>query len=186
MCVDAMNHRISVALLVILLFAGLTSSAIARERDRDQPIMIEADRVQIDDISGVSVYSGNVIYTQGTTRLEADTVRIYHDEQRQFVRLEAFGNPVRFRQRLEGDQQDMQANALRMEYHASPEKLILEHEAWIWREDVEFTGDFISYDADNEVVSAVKGDGDEAGRVHIVIQPRQSPDEPASGSVEIR
>jgi lipopolysaccharide export system protein LptA len=183
--VATMNPRIVVVLLCCLLPAGALSTGVAEERDRDQPIRIEADRVQIDDIKGVSVYSGNVIYTQGTIRLEADTVRVYHDEQRKLVRLEAFGEPARFRQRLEGDDEDMLASALRMEYFASPERLVLEREAWVWRENVEFTGEFISYDAEDEIISAVKGE-DDAARVHIVIQPRTEPDQPPSGTLDIR
>lgn len=157
-------------LALVLLAAPATGWSLAS--DREQPIHIEADSVQIDDIRGVSVYRGHVVFTQGTMRLEADTVELYHDEHRKLSRLEARGAPARFAQRLDGDDEDMRAQALRMEYFAVPERLVLEQEAWIWRQDVEFTGDFISYDAEQDVVSARKDAGAD-GRVHIVIQPRQ-------------
>ncbi len=157
--------------LLLALSLALPAAAFALSSDREQPIHIEADSVQIDDLNGVSVYRGHVVYSQGTIRLEADTVHLYHDENRHVSRLEASGEPVRFRQRLDGDDEDMQAHARRMEYFADPQRLVLEHEAWIWRHDVEFTGDYISYDAVEDLVSARTDSGE--GRVHIVIPPRQ-------------
>ncbi len=168
-----MYPRIYAALYTLALLA-FPATGWPLASDREQPIRIEADSVQIDDIKGVSIYRGNVVYTQGTMRLEADLVEVYHDEHRNLRRLEARGAPVRFRQRLDGEDEDMQAHALRMEYIADPERLVLEQEAWIWRMDVEFTGDYISYDAALDIVSARKEAGEE-GRVHIVIQPRQEP-----------
>ncbi len=169
-----------VARWLVLVLLAFPVAALALSSDREQPIHIEADSVQIDDLNGVSVYRGNVVYTQGTIRLEADTVHLYHDEHRRISRLEALGEPVRFRQRLDGDGEDMRAHARRMEYFADPERLVLEHEAWIWRQDVEFTGDYISYDATQDLVSARKDAGE--GRVHIVIPPRQ--DAPAGDGAE--
>ncbi len=166
--------------ILVLALLAFPPVAAALDSDREQPIHLEADSVQIDDLKGVSIYRGNVIYSQGTIRLEADTVHIYHDEHRKISRLEALGEPARFRQRLEGDDKDMLANARRMQYFAHPERLVLEHDAYIWRQDVEFTGDFISYDAEQDVVSATKESED--GRIRIVIPPRQA--NPASPAGE--
>jgi lipopolysaccharide export system protein LptA len=165
----------SILVLALLVFSPVVA---ALSSDREQPIHIEADSVQIDDLQGVSIYRGNVVYSQGTIRLEADIVHLYHDEHRRISRLEAHGEPARFRQRLEGDDEDMLANARRMEYIAQPERLVLEHDAYIWRQNVEFTGDYISYDAEQDLVSARKDDGN--GRVHIVIPPRPATPEPSA------
>lgn len=168
-----MNPRLP-ALLLMSALLGFPPGSAALSSDRDQPIHIEADSVQIDDARGISTYRGNVIYTQGTLRLEAETVHLYFDEERKVSRLEALGEPVRFRQRLDGDDEDMRASALRIEYTADPQQLVLEQQAYIWRQDVEFTGDFISYDATEDSVSASRGD-EGGGRVRIVIPPRLAP-----------
>lgn len=169
-CVVIMSRRLFPALLFVALL-GLPAACAALSGDRDQPIRIEADSVEIDDVDGVSIYRGNVVYAQGSIRLEADAVFLFYDDQRKIRRLEATGAPVRFRQRPDGEEQDMRATAGRMEYFADPERLVLEHDAYIWRQDVEFTGDYISYDIAEEVVKA--GKEVDNGRVHIVIQPRQ-------------
>lgn len=169
---------------LMLALLAFPLAAVALQSDREQPIRIEADSVQIDDLNGVSVYRGNVVYTQGTLRLEADIVHLYHDEHRQIDRIEALGEPVRFRQRLEGDEEDMRAQARRMEYFAQPERLVLEREAWIWRRDAEFTGDYISYDAGQDLISAQKDAG--SGRVHIVIPPRRNDPAPDADGPDVR
>lgn len=167
----------------VLLAAALALAApqpFALSTDRDQPIFIEADSVEIDDAQGFSVYRGNVVYTQGTLRMEADTVHVFHTADRNISRLEAVGSPVRFRQRLDGHDEDLRGQALRVEYFAEPERMVLEREAHIWRLNTEFSGEFISYDPAREVVEAGPGRTD-AGRVQIVIQPRRDQDGPGGG-----
>ena len=153
-----------------LLFAGYPPGGSALTTDREQPIHIEADRVQIDDAKGVSVYTGNVVYTQGTIRLEADTVHLYYTQtpERRIDRLEADGNPAHFRQRLEGQDEDVRAEALHFEYFAEPGRLILTHDAHVWQLNTAFSGDVIEYNAVQERISAA-GAGE--GRVQVVIQP---------------
>lgn len=157
--------------LLLALCALVPGAVWALATDREQPIHIEADRVEIDDIEGISVYRGSVVYTQGTIRLEADTVHVRHTPERTITRIEAVGEPARFRQRIDGQDEDLQGHARRIEYHANPERVVLQGEAWIRRLDAEFSGEAISYEADRDVVQATRGDGDE-GRVRIVIQPR--------------
>lgn len=170
--------------LPVLALLAFSPVAAALDSDREQPIHIEADSVKIDDLNGVSVYTGNVIYSQGTIRLEADIVHLYYDENRKIRSLEALGEPARFRQRLEGDEKDMLANARRMQYFAHPERLVLDHDAYIWRQGVEFTGDFISYDADQDLVSATKESED--GRIRIVIPPQQAAPAQPAGEPDVR
>ncbi|MBA1331005.1 LptA protein, partial [Candidatus Endoriftia persephone str. Guaymas] len=65
----------SVSLLLLLLLLPLQARALSG--DREQPIYLEADSVEIDEASGVSVYIGNVVVSQGSMRLEADKMWIH-------------------------------------------------------------------------------------------------------------
>jgi lipopolysaccharide export system protein LptA len=166
----------------LLLLAGVAAQTYALQSDREQPIEIESDSAERDDARGVSVYKGNVVYTQGTIRLEADEVRIFENGSRRVNRVEAEGSPVRFRQRIEGHDQDMRAEARRIDYFADPERLVLQTEAHVWRLDTELSAEVINYDPVRDVVNAERGAAED-GRVRIVIQPREGGGAPA-GSPE--
>jgi lipopolysaccharide export system protein LptA len=171
-----MRHRLSALLCAAALLGPLPSYALTG--DKDQPIHIEADRVDIDDVKRVSVYRGNVRYTQGSMRLDADKVSIYYDEQRNFQRVRAEGQPARFRQRLDGQAEDMLGEAMQIDYTVAPERLVLKQQAHIWNQGDEFAGEIITYDITEDRVVARRGDAQE-DRVQVVIQPRPPADDAA-------
>lgn len=166
-------RRSAAVLLSVCAVLG-PAACLALSSDREQPIHIEADRVDIDDVKRISVYSGNVRYTQGSMRLDADKVRIYYDEQRNFLRVKAEGQPARFRQRPDGQAEDMLGEAMEIEYSVTPQRLVLKQRAHIWNQGDEFSGEIITYDLAEDRVVARRGT-EEEGRVQVVIQPRQSP-----------
>lgn len=168
--------------MLLALLCGAPSVS-ALPSDRGQPIEIESDSAERDDARGVSVYQGNVVYTQGTIRLEADEVRIFEDGNRRVMRVEADGSPVRFRQRIEGHDEDMRAHARHIEYIADPERLVLRTDAHVWRLDTELSAQLINYDPVRDLIDAARGE-DEDGRVRIVIQPRGSERTPAEPAGE--
>jgi lipopolysaccharide export system protein LptA len=176
-----MRLRPSLAGLVLAGAALGPPAAHALSSDREQPIHIEADRVEIDDVKHVSVYRGSVHYSQGTLQLEADAVTIYYDAERKFQRLQAEGQPARFRQRPDGQAEDMRGEAARIEYVAAPEALTLKQQAHVWNQGDEFSGDIITYDITGNHVVARRS-GTEGGRVQVIIQPRTQTPAPASGS----
>ena len=60
---------------VLLTVPGLTFShwATALDSDRDQPIQIVADVAVRDELAGETRYEGNVVLTQGSLVITADT-----------------------------------------------------------------------------------------------------------------
>jgi lipopolysaccharide export system protein LptA len=155
-------------LLPFLFLWPLASSALTS--DRDQPIHIEADRVQIDDAKGLSIYTGNVIYDQGTIHLEADTVWLYYTRDRKIDHVKADGSPARFRQRLEGHDEDMRGEAGHIEYAAGTGHIRLSGDAHVWRLNAEFSGEVIDYDSMRDRVNAASTPNKEK-RVQVIIQP---------------
>ena len=70
---------IAVALLWISPAAAQSfGGAFEGMRDSNQPIQIEADRLEVEDKKGTALLSGNVNVVQGTTILKAGTMRIYY------------------------------------------------------------------------------------------------------------
>jgi len=167
-----------VRLLALLLALGLSPALPALPSDREQPIYIEADSVEIDDARGISIYRGNVHYTQGSTELTADEATVY-SEQRKLKKLVAKGHPARYTTLPEGKQEKITAEALTIIYLADREVYEFHEKAQLWYKGNEFFGAFISYDAQRDVVNAHKEkSGEERVRVIIMPETKKSEDEP--------
>jgi len=153
--------------LGLLLFAVLPNIALALAEDKNQPIHVQADTVEIDDKKGVSVYRGNVILTQGSIILHADTLTVEHPK-RQLQKAIAQGKPAQFQQDLDKKGGQVKAHASTMEYVAGAQVLTLSGKAEVWQDGNEFSGSRIDYDLKTDVVHARSG---ESERVQVTIQP---------------
>ena len=74
-----MNVKNSLPFLVVLLL--LSTLSLAEKADRDKPIEIESDTMTMDDTKNVSIYTGDVILTQGTLIIKADELIVREDNQ---------------------------------------------------------------------------------------------------------
>ncbi len=154
-------------LAVILGLLLLGGSAAALEGDRERPIELAADSVDIDEGRGVSTYRGDVDLRQGSMRLQADVVRVLQ-RGRKPVRVEAEGRPVRFTQ--ESARGPVKGEARRMEYDLASENLVLQGDAVLVQGKDSMRSDRIVYDRERAVVKAgAAADGRQ--RVRISIQP---------------
>jgi lipopolysaccharide export system protein LptA len=165
--------------MVLLGFAmGNAGRVLALEGDQEQPIFVEADSVEIDDIQNLSVYIGNVQIDQGSMRILADHVTVQHSEDRRPQFITALGNPVRYRQDVEGENGEVNAHALRMEYDALKDELVLIDQAELTQAADRFSSERIVYDrAHARVKAGASAQG--AGRVKITITPEKKPEAPA-------
>ncbi len=157
--------------LALALMAHIPVVA-ALESDQQQPVYIEADAVELDDQQAFSLYIGNVDIRQGSMRLLADEVLVHHKADRQPEKIIAVGDPVRYRQLLDNDPDEVRGRALRMEYEADREELTLIEEAVLVQGTDRFASDRIVYNRVTErVVAGSSASGSE--RVKIRIQPEQ-------------
>lgn len=161
--------------LLWLLFAA--TPVWADRADRNQPVQIEADRARVDEQKKVAIYEGNVTLSQGTLRVYADRIDIRQDDKG-FASGEATGAPVRVRQKLEGRDTFIEAQAHRLEYDAASEQVRLIGGARLKRGDEELRGNLITYNIQTELYRAEGGaassEGD--GRVRAILRPRATPD----------
>lgn len=165
-----------VSCLALWTLLHWSSSVLAEESDRDQPIELEADTVTVNDAKKISVYTGNVILNQGTLQIKADKM-IVREDQDGFQHSTCTGNPTTFKQKRTGKDEWMQGSGQRIEYNARMDKVQLYTNAWVKRGEDIVTGDYISYDANAEYAEVIGGtkanpNGTAGSRVKATIQPK--------------
>jgi lipopolysaccharide export system protein LptA len=155
-------------LMLALLAVPLHLTAL--EDDDEQPLYLEADSAELDEAKSVSVYTGNVFVKQGSMELRGDQVTVLHDAERKPELIIAIGTPATYRQEVEGEQQKVEAEALRMEYDRAKDEITLLDQAVLFQGKDTFRNDRIVYDrAKAQVKAGTIAKGKE--RVKITISP---------------
>lgn len=166
------------AALLALAAATLHGHTLALSSDSEQPVRLTADQAELDNASGVGIYRGDVVMTQGTLEVTGDIMRVYTGEDRRIDRVEVEGSPATYRQLPDGEQEYVRARAPRMEYYVSgPERIRLLDGATLWQGRNEFKGQTIVYDVAAERVEA--DSGSEGDRIEITLFPNDG--DPESG-----
>lgn len=154
--------------------------AFADKSDRDKPVNLEADRVDLDDAKKEAIFEGNVSMTQGTLVIKADKIIVKQDASG-FQYGIAFGKPAYFRQKREGFDEFIEGYGERIEYDGKVDKMQMFTNARIQRGGDEVRGDYIAYNAVTEFFQVIGGgkstatSGNPQGRVRATIQPKAKP-----------
>lgn len=167
-------------LLGIVLFAH-AAAGHAERADRGKPVHLESDRVSINDVSHVSVFSGNVVLTQGTLVIRGDRLVVRQDKNG-FKHGTATGNLASFRQKREGLDEYVEGYGERIEYDTGSTIMEIFGHARVKRGEDDVRGEHIIYDSKTgifQVSSApdskqAPASGKEQ-RVRMVIQPKNKP-----------
>lgn len=100
-------NKITPIFFIALVALTPSSSLFALESDKNQPAQIQADDTEIDFRTGVRTLTGNVLVVQGTLRLKADKlVATYKNGE--LIKAVADGSLARFKQRPDGEKQDVE------------------------------------------------------------------------------
>lgn len=156
-----------------ILLSLFVSTASALESDREQPVHIRADSVEIDERQGVSHYRGNVQLDQGTLSIRADRMTV-HQTGREIERILIDGTPARFSQLPDDAEVPVEAQARHMTYLGGAGQLELEGEARVEQEGNTFSGNVIVYDTGRSTVKASRSGGEDDERVRVIIQPEKN------------
>jgi lipopolysaccharide export system protein LptA len=157
-------------LLLLVALAIIPLHGTALPADSQQPIHIRADNAEIDNNSKRVIYRGSVQVDQGTLRVTADEMTVEYQDQK-VVRIVAIGEPARYQQQLEADDEVVNADASTITYYTQDERVDLKGDASLEQEGSTVTGDFISYDiVDGKIDAAAEGDN----RVQMVLPPSVS------------
>ncbi len=153
-------------LLAGMLFVWSHSQAL--ESDAQQPLLIEADEVEVREADNTSIYAGHVQVEQGSMSLRADHVTVYHRPDRQPRLIIAIGQPASYRQLLDDQRGEVQAFARRMEYDADKDALVLIGDGLLIQGEDRLTGEHIIYE---RAQGRFRAGG--SGRVRIRLNPDQ-------------
>ncbi len=175
-----MNWRAALLLLWLLPAGPL----LALPGDREQPIHITADHALRDEKQGLTVYSGNVHMSQGSLRIDAEKLTIYHRAE-DVDRIIAEGEPARLEEQPEPDKGLVYARARIITYYRSEDRVHLQQDAHIERDGAIVTGTSIDYFIAQQLVRADSDRTGDGSRVQVVIPPQALPqDEKEDGTTE--
>jgi len=146
------NRLLSLSLVAFLLI--IAPIAWSLESDKDQPIEIEADTGELDDIKNISIYTGDVIVIQGTIYMTGDKMTVFYTEDGEMDYMIMEGRPATYKQLPEDSSVYDYAEALIMEYYEIMEYVILIDKALVTKEGLRFNGDRIEYDTKLSQVKA--------------------------------
>jgi len=155
--------------LSLLLFV-VSINAYSADKKPSEPLTIEADRAVIDEKKSLSIYTGNVVLVQGPNKFQADKLTVYGSKEGKITKILAEGNPIRFLQKSTTDKSAITGEALKMQYFAAEQRLLLLDNAKLQQGNNVFSGDKIEYDTLHQVVTA-EADKASKGRVQVTINP---------------
>ncbi len=168
---------------LVLLLAPPCAAALST--DKDQDIEVEADTAMLDDTRNISIYTGNVVVTQGSMRITGDKLTLYYTDDRELEKTIVEGTPATFRQLPDNSAVYDEAEAKVMEYYESDSLLILTGSAFILKDRNRLTGARVEYDTERSQVLALGSlpetpaattDSPATGedtRVRVIIPPRE-------------
>ena len=182
----------SITPLLAALLALFAHTVQAERSDRDKPVNLESDTVEVNDLTKVSVYQGNVRLTQGTLLITGTKLVVTQDEDG-LSKSTAYGNPTYFKQKRDGVDELTEGWAQRLEYDAKRDKVEMFTQARIKRGQDEVRGNYIAYDGQTESYRVIGGkeaatEYNPKGRVRAVIQPKRrgAASTPAEGGLPLK
>jgi len=140
-------------LSILFLIACFSANSWALSTDKDQPVSIEADSVDIDETKETAIYHGNVILLQGSISLKAKKVIVY-DFQSDNAHIVATGNQVSFSQQQDNSPDLIKGRANKVEYGINSTRLELTGNGSLTKGKNTFRNDKIIYDREKAIVKA--------------------------------
>lgn len=156
---------ISHILLLLPLFA---TAAMAKT---GEPIQVQADRLELDQKKGISLYQGHVRLQRGDTLLQAERLELHSKEGKVTLAI-ADGEPVHVEMRDRQSSQTGRAEAQHVEYRFNEGQIELRGAAQLWRDGDHFSGERLLYDDNKQQVRAF-GNEQSNGRVRVILQPEK-------------
>ncbi|MBR9814660.1 lipopolysaccharide transport periplasmic protein LptA [bacterium] len=147
----------------LALFFCLASGAAQAQNG---PLSIDADKAELDEQRGVSIYSGDVRLTQGNLTLTGQQLTIRRVDDDDNIRATMRGEPAVLTQGATPGQAAVTATAGNMTYETANRRLLLESGAELRRGEDVLTAERIEYSVDAQRMQA-SGTGNERVRITI-------------------
>lgn len=153
-------------ILVATALLFLPALALALETDANQPINIRARNVELNEKTGVALYRGDVVLTQGSMNLRAERLEVTR-KNGQIDSARAAGKPATLGLRTDGGE-TLTAAAHRVDYQVQTRTIELRDNVTLTRAGDVFTGAMVQYRLNEETLTA---EGGADGQTYTVIQP---------------
>lgn len=167
--------RFNALVLGGLLMFSLPS--LAASGDATQPIHINSTNQSLDMAGNVATFTGKVVITRGSIKIEADRVvvnRLNGDSKKMTV--DAYGSPATFYQ-MQDNGKPVKGNASKLHYDLSQDTVELTGNAHIQQLDSNINGERITYSVKAQKMQA--SSSGQAKRVTTVLVPTQLQDNKA-------
>ena len=154
--------------LIVLMFFSTFSLALSN--DAKQPIQIEADSVEVDELSGFNEFTGNAEVRQGSLLMTAQLIQVQTnaDGVETMLAKGTKKTPAKYTQSQENQARFIEATATLITYDVNKGMIFLEGDAHLIQGFDSFSGEKLNYDIDNDKVT-VKGSEDGTKRVKFKI-----------------
>ncbi|MBA8042791.1 lipopolysaccharide transport periplasmic protein LptA [Escherichia coli] len=184
------TNKLSLNLVLASSLLAASIPAFAVTGDTDQPIHIESDQQSLDMQGNVVTFTGNVIVTQGTIKINADKVVVTRPggEQGKEV-IDGYGKPATFYQmqdngkpatfyQMQDNGKPVEGHASQMHYELAKDFVVLTGNAYLQQVDSNIKGDKITYLVKEQKMQAFS---DKGKRVTTVLVPSQLQDKNNKG-----
>ncbi len=133
----------------------------------DEKINVEARDSETETRTGFTRLIGDVIITRGAMEVRADNGLVRYAENR-LTELELTGEPCTWKDRLE-DGTEVNGEASQINFDIESNSIRFTGNAFVRHPQGDVTGDILTYNLDNETLSATSTE--EGSRVRYVIEP---------------
>jgi lipopolysaccharide export system protein LptA len=167
------NHKVAGALVVSALLASLSTAAVAKKSDREQPMNYTAKSTEAFNAPNtISTLTGNVKITQGTLLITGNLAKIHVDGDTQIARVVVTGNPAHIQQ-LDENNNLMTGDAATLDYDNINGIAVLTTDAVVHQKGRgEFHGNKLTYNTDTSLIT---GESAENGLVSGTFLPKVKP-----------
>ncbi|WP_127471303.1 lipopolysaccharide transport periplasmic protein LptA [Thiomicrorhabdus aquaedulcis] len=177
-----MSHLKTLLTLALISYLAYAPKALAVETpkpsnvpDEQQPVHILADRLEVDEGKGKSIYSGHVIITQGSMTLTGETITVIHPNN-QVQTIVSVGKPSTFKRFNPTDQAWLKGHANQIDYHAIKNTVLLQGNAQVEQPgDHIISGPQLFYDMAQQTLKA-QSTAQEKQRISVTINPASAPE----------
>jgi len=158
---------------IFILLCWLSSICFALENDKDSPIEIEADKVDINYAEGLASYTGNVKLTQGSILVKAASILIStENNQMKQVEIRGEDQPAIFQQRINQNQQIL-GQAMKIILTPNKDDISFIGNAMIEEESNQISAPYIVYNSRSHKIVA-NNQGDDTERIRMTFTPEQT------------
>ena len=148
---------------VTILALALSAPALALDGDSEQPATLDADDMELDFATGQRIYRGNVVFRQGSLKLDCDELTTTFNDAGDLDQAVCVGSPSRFKQRPEGAEEDVVGTASTITMDRVNDLVTLKSQAKVVQGGTTITGRLITYDLTTEKASIKGGSTQTAG-----------------------